>query len=109
MPPAAAKKQDKSTRLIYQRLRERFPGLPQEMDKVVYRYNPASIRVRVVDAVFAEKTYTQREAILEDLLQKLPVNVRSDITLLLLLTPVEADDPSDYMNLEFGQPTGSYL
>lgn len=109
MPQQTAKKQDRSTRLIYARLKDRFPDLPTEMDKVVYRYNPASIRVRVVDPTFAGMTYTQREESIADILTALPSAVRTDITLLLLLTPNEAQDPSDLMNLEFDDPSSTYL
>jgi stress-induced morphogen len=109
MPHLAEKKQDKATRLVYARLKERFPDLPSDVQRVVYRYNPASIRVRVIDPRFAGMTYTQREEMIEDLLRDLPKDVRADITVLLLITPEEAGDPSDLMNLEFDEPSASRL
>jgi stress-induced morphogen len=98
------KKQDKATRLIYERLKERFPNLPDDIEKVVYRYWGTLIKVRVVDSSFARKTYLEREALIEDILDSLPKEVHSSISVLMLLTPKEAKDKSDVMNHEFDHP-----
>ncbi len=109
MPVINGKKQDRTTRLIYQAMKARFPALTDDVSQVVYRYNPAAIRVRVIDACFAGSTFAQREQMLTDVLESLPEDVQRSITLLLLLTPKEAMDPTDLMNLEFDDPTGSRL
>jgi len=109
MQVANEKKQDKATRLIYQALRKRFPNLPNDMSQVVYRYNPAAIRVRVIDGSFAGKTFGQREHSIADVLESLPEDVQRSITVLLLMTTKEAKDPSDLMNQEFDDPSGSRL
>lgn len=108
MVQKTAKIQDKATRQIYSLVKKRFPDVPEALDKVVYRYNPASIRLRIIDPAFEGKSYGEREAFVEGLLEQLPPNVRRDITLLLLLTPKEAQNP-DLMNLEFDDPTGTRL
>lgn len=72
-----------------------------------YRYNPASIRVRIVDKKFEGKSDLQRDAMVEPLLAKLPDDLRFDITLLLLLTPAELKDSP--LNTEFEHPSPSRL
>lgn len=109
MPKAAKKKQDRQTGLIYKRLKARFPSLPEDVSRVVYRYNPAAIRVRVIDPAFVGKSYGEREALLGSPILSLPEEVERDITLLLLLTPDEAARGTDLMNLEFDDPTGERL
>ena len=98
------KKQDKLTRKIYRLLKERFPDLPDEIEKVVYRYWRTLIKVRVVEASFARKTFLEREAMIEDIIDSLPEIERNSISVLMLLTPKEANDKSDIMNLEFDHP-----
>ena len=100
---AIEKKQDKATRLIYKRLKERFPNLSDDIEKVVYKYRQ-SIKIRVVDSSFARKTYLEREALIEDVIDNLPEDVRSAISVLMLLTPKEAKDANDLMNRGFDHP-----
>ncbi len=109
MTQTKQKMQDKATALIYKKLRGLFPSLSDDPNDVVYRYNPASIRLRITDPSFAGKSFEQREAVLHPLLRSLPERIRTDITLILLLTPEECDDASDLMNLEFDDPVGSRL
>ena len=98
------KKQDASTRLIYDRLLQQFPLLPTQIEQVVYRYNAASVRVRVIDPIFAGKNDQERELLVGDFLKSLPEDVEGDIMLLLLLTPSEAKDPREIMNRELEKP-----
>jgi len=106
---AAKKVQTKATRLIYERFRERFPKLPDEIEKVVYQYLPRAVRVRIIDDSFAGKTYMERELLIEDIFDELPEEVSSSISLLLLLTPREAKLPGEGMELEFDNPTGEHM
>ncbi len=90
--------------MIYARFKERFPNLPDEIEKVVYKYYETLIKVRIVYAGFSHKTYMEREAMIEDILDSLPDDVQSAISVLLLLTPKEAKDKTDVMNREFDDP-----
>jgi hypothetical protein len=109
MPQKTLKRQDRDTKEIYKVLKNHFPELPDDMDKVIYRYNPASIRMRLIDGAFQGKSFGEREQLIEPLLETLPERIRTNITLLLLLTPKEAKNSDDLMNLEFDKPTGSLL
>jgi hypothetical protein len=74
----------------------------------VYRYNSASIRIRIIDAVYKGMDLTERDAEVWDVLQRhLSEDTFSQISLLLLLAPSEAK--SSLMNLEFENPTPSRL
>ena len=103
------KRQDTSTRLVYRALREHFPDLSRNIEDTVYRYNPASIRVRVIDPRFEGKSFREREQLISGVLSSLPEAVESDITLLLLLTADETRDQTDLMNLEFDDPSRTRL
>lgn len=78
-----------------------------------YRYNSASIRVRVVDDRFAGKSREQRDEMVEPLFEQLPPATQADIMNLLTLTPEERDDPSalraQLANAEFEDPSDSGL
>jgi len=95
------KKTTVETTQIEDALKSHFPGTS------AYRYNSASIRVRVVDERFAGKSMAEREDMLLPLVHQLPDDIQADITLLLLLTPDEA--PDSLMNLEFLDPSPSML
>jgi stress-induced morphogen len=74
----------------------------------VYRYNSASIRVRIIDPDFAGKSLTARDTRLWEILEEaLPEETLSEINLLLLLTPAEAQ--KSLMNQEFEDPTPTRL
>jgi stress-induced morphogen len=72
-----------------------------------YRYNSASIRVRIVDESFRGKSKAERERMVEPFLGTLPDKTQRDITILLLLAPEETT--TSLMNLEFEHPTPSQL
>jgi hypothetical protein len=80
---------------------------PQFENVKAYRYNSASIRVRVVDPCFDGLDPARREAKVLKLLKQLPEDVQSDITMLLLLTPDEMS--GSLLNLEFEDPSPSML
>jgi len=96
------KKKTAETRKVEEILRKEFPHTD------AYRYNSASIRVRVVDKRFEGKTTEQRDAMVEPLLEKLPQNTQADIINLLTLTPGE-QAASSIANLEFDDPSPSRL
>jgi hypothetical protein len=73
----------------------------------VYRYNPASLRVRVLDERFRGRTIPEREQLVRPLLSRLPREIQAEITILLLIAPDEAS--SSLMNLEFENPSPSML
>ena len=72
---------------------------------VVYRYNPASIRVKIVDAVFHGRSKGERHDYAMRFLRRLPEDVLAEISILLCLEPGE----SSLLDLEFHDPTRSKL
>jgi len=55
------------------------------------RHNPVSIRLRIIDPDFQSLGRIEREPEIWQLLRKLPEEVFVNITMLLLLTPEEAE------------------
>jgi hypothetical protein len=102
-----AKRQTKETRVIERLLEERFPGFPAASPPQAYRYNPASIRVRLVHPRFEPLSRSEREDLVLPVIRQLPDETQSDITILLLLAPEELD--RSLMNREFEHPTPSRL
>ncbi|HVU88020.1 MAG TPA: hypothetical protein VHD36_11925 [Pirellulales bacterium] len=78
-----------------------------DAEVVTYRQNPVSIRIRVIDPVFANLDRVGRQEILEKVIEKLPDDVQEDITQVLLLTPEEAE--KSFANFEFDNPIPSQL
>lgn len=76
-------------------------------DVTAYRYNSASIRIRVIDSKFEGLTRSEREELVMPLLEKLPEETQADITILLLLAPNEAKE--SMMNVEFEYPSPTSL
>jgi hypothetical protein len=89
------------TKQIEAAVGQKFPNVE------AYRYNSASIRVRVIDDSFKNMSKSDREKIVQPLLDPLPEKIQGDIMILLLLAPHEA--PASLMNLEFEHPTPSKL
>ncbi len=69
----------------------------------VYRYNPAPIRIRIVDRDFQGKSRTQRDNEVWPILQKLPDSSRLDITMCLLLAPEEQESSVTSVEFEYRQ------
>jgi stress-induced morphogen len=92
---------NRRTKLIEQRLQSQFPN------SRAYQYNPASIRVRIIDDRFSRKSNPERESLVVPLLEELPEDLQADITILLLLAPDEAE--GSMMNVEFENPSPSLL
>jgi stress-induced morphogen len=103
MPEWEGKKTEE-TRKIEDLFRTEFPQTD------AYRFNSASIRVRVVDDRFEGKSIAEREAMVLPLFKKLPKKTRDDILFLLTLAPSEQRTfRQTLMNLEFEQPLPSEL
>jgi hypothetical protein len=71
----------------------------------VYRYNPASIRIKIVDPVFHGWSKGKRHDYALRHLNGLPEDVLAEISILLCLEPGERS----LMDLEFQKPTRSRL
>ena len=71
----------------------------------VYRQNPASVRIRVVDGSFKGKDKTERHAAVWRYLESLPEEVQSDVSMLVVVTPDETRVSAG--NLEFESPVPS--
>lgn len=102
------KKQDRTTRKLEAILREHFlPRRPgAQLD--VYRYNSASIRIRVIDLEYASKDLTERDDDIWEVFKKyVDRDTVSQISVILLLAPDETI--SSAMNRDFENPTPSRL
>jgi len=73
----------------------------------LYRQNPVSVRVRIVDPEFAGQGKPQRSRHAWQYLGKLPEDVQSDISTVLLITPEETK--TSFANFEFDDPVPSKL
>jgi hypothetical protein len=79
-----------------------------------YRYNPGSIRVRVIDSSFKGKDISKRDAMVDRHLKKLPERTQADIVNLLTFSPEELEDSEKFLrerllNVEFEDPSKSIL
>ena len=79
-----------------------------------YRYNPASIRVRVVDAKFEGRSLAARDKMVEPHLAKLDERTQADIVNLFTFAPSELQDSARtlrqfLLNTEFDHPSPSIL
>ena len=80
---------------------------PDFPETEAYRYNSASIRIRIIDEQFKGKSLVEREELVLPLIHKLAPQIQEDITVLLLLAPEETS--ASLMNAEFEEPTPSGL
>ena len=99
--PKTAIKPAEYPRLVKEALSKQFP--PSSI--TVYRYNPAAVRVRIIDKQFSGMSIPQREGTVLPLLRELPEEVQADLTVLLLLGPDEIS--ASLMNREFEDPSKS--
>jgi hypothetical protein len=76
-------------------------------DIEAYRHDSVSVRVRIVDPDFEGKSRSDREEEIWGLLDQLPDEVASEISLLLLLTPKEAQ--RSFASDDFDNPIPSRL
>lgn len=79
-----------------------------------YRYNSASLRVRVIDKRFESIPREERDKIVEPCIDQLPASTQSDIVTLVLLSPSEFKKRSktfreSMLNMEFENPSPTML
>lgn len=80
-----------------------------------YRYNSASIRVRVIDSRFTNLAFEDRDGMLEPHLRKLPERTQSNIINLFAFAPEELEQSNEkalrerFQNQEFEDPSPSEL
>ena len=79
-----------------------------------YRYNSASIRVRVIDRKFEGMSREGRDTLVEEYLDKLPPETQQDIVILFTFAPSElARTPTTFreflLNTEFDDPGPNML
>jgi stress-induced morphogen len=106
--PVWETKRTPETQSIETLLREYF----QHVDS--YRYNSASIRVRVVDARFEGISREMRDAMVEPYLERLPSETQRDIVALFTFAPSELrgtpeKSRSFLQSVEFDKPSPSTL
>jgi hypothetical protein len=73
----------------------------------LYRQNPVSVRVRIIDADLAGRSKIERSKEAWKYLISLPDEIQSDLSSLILRTPEETGMSS--ANLEFEDPIPSHL
>ena len=88
-------------------LRELYQQLHPEAKIKSYRQNSAAIRVRIIDSDFRRLDRSARHNLVWNILESLPENIQSQITMLLLLTPEEVK--TSIANLDFDHPLPSQL
>ena len=106
-PPWEAKRTDE-TRVVEDLLGKHF----EQADS--YRYNSASIRVRVIDSRFEGMPREERDAMVEKYLDQLPPEIQRDIVTLYTFAPSELKEtPKTFrefmLNTEFDHPRPSML
>lgn len=79
-----------------------------------YRYNSASIRLRVIDSRFERLSAERRDAMVEPHLDRLPEQTQADIISLYTFAPSELHESPKTMrefmlNAEFDDPSPSML
>ena len=79
-----------------------------------YRYNSASIRLRVIDPRFERLSIEKRDAMVEPYLEQLPERTQADIISLFTFAPSElSQSPKTFrefcQNAEFDDPSPSIL
>lgn len=96
------------TRMVEDSLKSHF----EQVD--AYRYNSACIRLRVIDSRFERMSREKRDAMVEELIEKLPPETQTDIVTLFTFSPAELAQESTslrefMLNSEFEDPSPSML
>jgi len=86
---------------------ERYQEGHSRAEVVLYRQNPVSVRIRVVDPDFAGRSRPERNREVWGYFDEIPERVVADISSLLLLTPDET--ATSFANVEFDDPVPSKL
>ena len=98
---------DTATKQIERALAEGYLPNHPEASLTVYRYNSASIRVRVIDPDFEGRDLVDRETEILPIIRKLPDDLQDQITMLFLVTPRESKRSS--LSAEFDHPAPARL
>jgi len=101
------KKTDGKVQAVLDALRKGYRASHPKAKIEAYRYNPCSIRVRIVDSNFAGKGLAEREEEVWPILESIPEHLRIEVSILLLLTP--AEKKHSLGSMEFDDPTPSLL
>jgi stress-induced morphogen len=106
--PSWEAKRTNETRMVEADLSRQF----ERVDS--YRYNSASIRVRVIDPRFEGMPRDERDRMVEDQIYRLPENTQRDIVTIFCFAPSELKKVPktfrEYMlNTEFDDPSPSML
>jgi hypothetical protein len=106
-PPWESKRTDE-TRMVEESLDPHF----ERVDS--YRYNSASIRLRVIDPRFEGMSREMRDAMVEEYIDRLPSETQRDIVTLYVFAPSElARTPENFrefmLNTEFENPSPTLL
>jgi len=91
--------EDDETQLTRQTLAAKFPTVE------TYRTKYDTIRVRIIDRIFAGKNRVKREKMVLPLIHALPEEIQSQIIFLLLLAPGE--EGSSILSFQFDNPNRS--
>lgn len=101
------KKLDRYVRQILETLKREYGSAHPQAKIEAYRYNPASIRIRIIDPDFKGMNRVERDDLVSAILDTLPEGVRAEIMILLLLTPQESK--TSPMSQEFDHPAPALL
>src|SRR5438477_7102084 len=96
---------DAATRRVERLLSDEYVANHPQALVTVYRYNSASIRVRVIDPEFEGRDIIDRETDILPIIRRMPDRLQDQITMLLLLTPQESE--RSMLSAEFDHPTPS--
>ena len=88
-----------------ERLKE-YASLRPDAKIELYRHNPYSIRVRVIDDQFRGKTKVMRHREVWPILEKLPEDTLSELSFLVLIPPEERDSVMSSREFD-GKPIAS--
>jgi hypothetical protein len=97
---------DEALRLMKKALREYQTEYPAATI-TLYRHNSISIRIRVIDPDFDGMELSDRHSRIWEYLEKLPEEIQSDISMIVLLAPGEVK--RSLGNLEFENPSPSLI
>jgi len=97
---------DADVQAIYDDLEEYKASHPSAKVRS-YRLNSASLRIRIIDPDFQDSDRVSRDDLVWKYLGRLPDDVQTQITVLLLITPEEA--ANSFANMDFNNPIRSRL
>ena len=95
------------TKEIESVLRDKYVSTHPKAAVSVYRYNDWSIRVRIIDPEFKERSIIEREKDILPIIHGLSDYAQDRITMLLLITPEESK--RSLLSLEFDDPKPSSI